>query len=260
MVNSNVSNFYKKYPNYKFIFHLNAFHIFKTKEIFNIIPHQKVKVVHLYDDSIGRSLWDTESYENYAISSLEYNTYFHAGYYDSKILPIDKKRIISLDFLKSALELSKKKRMKLAKMAGLDLKKMKIIFKNGPIAVFLDDPNLTSEIAEDFIKKLIQKKSDIKNYTWIYKNHPRVSERSLVFDILSKYFKNVIEIHNAVPLETLILVGLSPDYIAGYGSSVFYSFKKNQILGYIQRKELENYKQPLLDLGIITPDIIFNPY
>lgn len=256
LIDRNVIPFYKEYSDHNFIVHLNAHHIERSGNILQIIPKDKVKEIHLYDDSIGRSLWDRGTYGNYKELTKDYTVYFHASFYDSKVFPIKTDKMIPVDFQKKASELSDEKREMLAKIVGLDISKVKTMFKNRAVAVFVDDPKLNIETTEALIQKVIKEKPDIKNYAWLYKQHPRVSHSGAVRDILNNYFKNILDIPNSVPLEVLFLIGLTPDYIMGYGSSVFFSFKKEQILGYIQRPVLEIYKQHLLNLDILTPDMI----
>ena len=126
-----------------------------------------------------------------------------------------------------------------------------------PVAIFLDDPDLVTTTADKFIQKLLKDKPEIQNYNWLYKNHPRVSRPSETLHILRKYFKNVSVIPNKIPLESFLSVDFPIDYVAGYGSSIFFSFKKEQILGYLRRLHLEVYEESLLKIGILTPDLVF---
>ena len=78
---------------------------------------------------------------------------------------------VPLNF-KSTSKLPFTQKIVLTKLTGLDFNQMSLLFKNRPVAIFVDDPELDIQTAENFIKKLIKKKPEIKNYTWIYKNHP----------------------------------------------------------------------------------------
>ena len=259
LVDTNLMEFYAKNFNHHFVIHLNAYHALnKSGHFSNIIPTEKIKEIHLYDDAIGRSLWDKKTYISYATLSGNLKTYMHLAQYDPKILPVEKEKIIPLDFYQAAATLSDDKKAMLAHLTGLDLEKMNQAFEHRPVAVFLDDPDLKWQATEKFIKELIRKHPEIKNYTWLYKNHPRVSKNGETLKLLSKYFPKIIVISNEIPLETLIMVKLVPDFIAGYGSSVFYSFPKEKILGYIHRIKNEYYQTSLINLGILTPELIFD--
>ena len=255
LIDLHLKKFYEQYPDYQYVIHLSAYHALeRSGHFFDIIPEGQIKSIHLYDDSIGHSLWEEANYISYKEFSKKFETYFHVAYYDPKVLPIEKEKIIPMDI---SVKLSNDQRKKIMVLTGLNIDEIAPLFEHKPVAVFLDDPNLEPETAEKFIEKLIKTNPEVRNYTWLYKNHPRVNFSGDVLDILKQHFEIVIIIPNFIPLETFILIGLSPDYIAGYGSSVFYSFKKEQILGYIKRRKYETYMSFLLDLGILTPDMIF---
>lgn len=125
-----------------------------------------------------------------------------------------------------------------------------------PTILFADDPSLDLERLETFLKSISQKK-ELQSYLWLYKNHPRVARgEGIALGLIRKYFNEVYVLSNEIPVEVQILFGYEPSYIAGYGSSLFFSFKPHQILAYIERNHLETYLKPLLDLGILTKDKI----
>ena len=184
-------------------------------------------------------------------------TYMHLGYYNLKNLAISEDKIIQFNFHDEATKLSAEQKQMIAKLVGLDLDMVKQIFAQRPVAVFLDDPRLDTQSAKNFVEFLLAKNKDISSYTWIYKNHPRIT-KSTNFDLLKNYFKHIEILDNQIPLEALILTDYSPDYIAGYGTSGFYSFERSQILGYFKRFKEEIYMEYLLQLGKITPEIIYD--
>ena len=257
-VDEHVTDFYQKYPDYMFVIHLNLFHSKnRSGHIFDIIPEKQIQSVHLYEDAIGRSYWDGGTERTFlAFNETSAPKYLHFGGFVSKQLSLTENQLILEDFQEIEKTLSVKQKSQIAKFVGFDSSQLSQIYLKRPTAVFLDDPSLTVEKAEMFLEKLMKDKR-LKTYTWLYKNHPRVSEKTEVFELLNKLFPTVLPLPNAMPLESLILCGYRPTYIAGYGSSVFFSFKAEQILGYIKRNYLETYLHPLLELGILTPEKVF---
>ena len=257
LVNENLKNFYNKYRDHSFIIHLNAVHIPKSGDVFDIIPENQIKTVHLYEDAIGISMW--YKYMLYPAMGFIHKlpTYMHLGHYNLKNLAISEDKIITFNFQNEASKLSESQKQMVAKLVGLDMEKVKKIFQHRPVAVFLDDPRLDVQSATSFVEFLIKTHgNDITTYNWIYKNHPRITD-STNFELIKKFFPNTEKLDNQIPLEVLILTGYTPDYIAGYGTSVFYSFDRPQILGYIKRFKDEIYMKYLRQLGKITPDIIY---
>lgn len=255
-----VARFYKMYPTHSFQVHLNAWHAFRTDgHIPDIIPKEQIQEIHLYEDALGRSLWaprDAEGQFERAESIAP--TYFHMAFFDPERITIEPTRIRPINFAKMAQELSEEQRHQIAWLMRLDLPQIKALFQNRPVAVFVDDPVLAPEEADLFLKKMKLEHPEIESYNWLYKNHPRVRTPGETLAVLKKHFSKVSLLPNAIPLETLVLTGFTPDYVAGYGSSVFYSFKKDQVLGYIRRKMLETYENSLLDVGIIEPQQVFD--
>ena len=257
-IDSNLLTFYNRYPDYHFIIHLNAVALYDSGHFEKIIPKNQLKALHFYDDSVGRSLWDQTFIKDYTIFAKRFPTYAHIGYYDFKKLPIDPSHVFLMDFRELASILSPVQKKKMAHIIGIDYEQAQNTFKKRPIVFFVDDPNLKSESAEKFIQKILKQYPDSQNYYWLYKNHPRIPHPSPNLSILQKYFKNVSVVPNKIPLESFLSIGFPIDYVAGYGSSIFYSFKKEQVLGYIRRIKGEYYEPLLLLMDILTPNLIFD--
>ena len=62
LINKSLLDFYKKHNDFHFIIHFNLHHVPEYKDFFQIIPANQIIGVHLYEDSLGRSLWDAKSF------------------------------------------------------------------------------------------------------------------------------------------------------------------------------------------------------
>lgn len=256
LVDKNVSDFYQNYSDYVYDIHLNLAHIPRSGRIFDIIPPSQIRSIHLYEDAIGRSLWDKRTIDEYNSIETSAPKYLHVGFWDPNTFASIRDKIIKIDFQEKALSLSALQKEMIARMTGLDLAQLSALKR--PTILFADDPSLDLKRTEEFFKSISQKK-ELKSYLWLYKNHPRVARgEGIALKFIKKYFNKVYILPNEIPIEVLILCGYEPSYIAGYGSSLFFSFKSNQILAYIERNYLEMYLKPLLDLGILTKDKIFH--
>ena len=257
LVTEKVQAFYQEFPGAVFHIHLNASHVERSGRVFEIIPDSQIAALHLYEDALGRGLWDRRMQTVFEKLGQHGRVIFYLGFWDPDILSVPKEAVRLLSFPKLAAGLSDEQRQAVAELAGLDLTEMQQIFSKRPVAVFVDDPNLKSAEADRFLAQIMADPK-VRRYTWIYKNHPRSSSPRKAVGLFQKYGVEPIVLNNKIPLETLMVAGYTPDYVAGYGSSVFYAFGRDQILGYIRRKKLENYEGPLLKQGILTPDLVYD--
>lgn len=255
-VNKNVLRFYLEHPKAQYHIHLNASHIDRSGRIFDIIPPEQVKSIHLYEDSVGRFLWDDSVLEPFFWLSARAPVYLHMRFPDS-FSSVNKRRVVIENLKQKILKLTDEQKEAVAQMAGVDTKKIRPFFNQKPVAVFFDDPVLSAEETESFLQNLSEK-YDIKSYHWIYKNHPRIREKSQSYDVLEQFVGSVEILPNEIPFEALMVAGFLPDYAAGYGSSVFFSLDADQVIGYIKRKFWEDYLPLLEQVGIVSEDKVFD--
>ncbi|MBR2137352.1 MAG: hypothetical protein IJ852_05285 [Alphaproteobacteria bacterium] len=258
IIDENLIRFYLKHPKAQYHIHLNAFHTMRSGHVFDIIPPKQIKSIHLYEDSYGRTLWDQDILEEFFVQFLKAPVFLHIGLKSQAASHrIKEKYIIQKTWRQMEAELTDAQKTLIAQIIGIDIAQMNIMFKDKPVAVFFDDPALTAEESRKFLQKLSENK-EIKKIHWLYKNHPRRGDVGDSYEILRQFVGKAEIIPSKIPFEAFYLLGMKTDFAAGYGSSVFFSFDKGQILGYIKRKFWEAYLNPLLELGILSADKIYD--
>lgn len=172
---------------------------------------------------------------------------------------IGKENIQDVSLNKIAQSLTCDQKKAFASFIGLDFNKFDSLMKNKKTIVFttgfLFGKKTAFEAQMNILHKL--KKGVLKNfnpdgYQFFYKPHPSYSASNME-EYMSQNFPEMILIPAQIPLEAFFIVGLSPDIVAGYGSSLFFVIPKDKIGYYIHHGA---YTNPLQRLGQIKKDQI----
>lgn len=238
ILENEVQKFYEKHADYKFIIHANLFHTERTfAPILKIIPKKQIKKVYFYDDSIGRSLWDNWDFMNdyYAenfptVFKLAFKEKLYERFPHIKNYAIEEQNISTL-----AKTLSEYEKKQLSHSIGFSHEMFNHLISNKDFVVYLDDPYVNVKKTFQHVDKLLKEKPELKNMVWVYKQHPRGKNTGPSYNALKKRVKHVLEINSKIPFEILQLTGCTPKFVLGYGSSVFFSLKKEEVLAYFER-------------------------
>lgn len=252
-----IKEFYKKYKNYTFIFHINLSHALGYYEILSVFPKYKIKAIYMYEDSIGRSYWDKSTIKILQEFANMYPIVLKMTKIESMSLDADflSYPIEEIDPHRLAENLSNEEKNKLATLIGLKTEDLLELRKQSHVVVFLDDPNLSKERTINVIENLIKKDALLKDKLWIYKNHPRVKGASESYKVIASKFRH-LDLPSYIPAEIMILFGINLSLI-GYGSSTFFSFNKNEILCYMKRTTKEYYLLLLKQIGKVDSCNLF---
>ena len=251
-----VQTFYHKHPDARYIVHLNLSAYPWSGHVFDIIPPAQIATVHLYEDSAARTLWDPISWQVYDAFVRTYGPALaHVAFYDD-LVQIAPNNIVRYDFQDLATRLSPHQKRMILHLAGLTDAFLKQTTDITTALVFIDDPILKQSEATDFLEHT-NRTIPLKDLTCLYKSHPRTPAPGENLNLLRQYCGRVVVIPNAVPLEALLFSDIPIRYVTGYGSSIFFSFRADQILGYIARRGYEPYISVLKHLGLLTSDRIY---
>ena len=155
-----------------------------------------------------------------------------------------------VDFIALKKTLSHDEKNKLFKLLCFQPLHYQEQLKNKNMGIYLYDGFVNSDrvkAVENLKKNLLK----MKNVVWFSKQHPRVRETN-------EKTKGFIPIGETfIPLEAFLLSDLPIKYVAGEGSSAFYSVPPHMIAGYVPNSR-RFYVQHLLDLKILTPDKVYD--
>lgn len=254
-----VKYFIESYPEHLFHIHFNERHYYGyfQKVIKQSIPKNKVKMYHLYEDSPDYFIWnvnDSVEQVSFIKQELGVDKVILYGYDENRLKKIfGSDEIVEIDFVKTALRLTAFQKEIISDIFGIDRYAFQELFKNKTV-IFFDENDIPFDKMQGYIEQVIKREPQLKNYVWLYKNHPRRYERENRSELFDDYVskQNVRIISNKITYEALILLGFQPNYMLGYSSSAFFSRGNSQILGYIPREE-EYYLPLLLETKIVKP-------
>ena len=268
-----------RYVKPRFYLHLNYKHIgWGGYTILQALPLTKVKELHLYEDGMGTFIRDyhkassdtiVESIQTYIkdnqmeeksvlyfydspylnILPYLYPTYLHAMW-NERTPPLTGATLVSVDFAALKKKLSdteKEKLFHLFQFNPLDYKKQ---LQNKKMGIYLYD-GFDSSDRENAVSTLKSDLLKMNNVVWFSKQHPRVhgtNEKTKGFIPIGETF---------IPLEAFLLSDLPLQYVAGEGSSAFYSVPPEMVVGYVPNPR-HFYVQHLLNLKVLTSDKIYN--
>lgn len=278
---SNAQTIYEIHLNYKHIGWLGI-------QLFKLIPPHKIKQVHIYEDGSG-TLYKDVNNKNIHKHALNFATQFqtelkkttpslyHPNVYlitipmfypttyhttiVNKAKLIQKQAIykhfkkltfMPVDFRKLKTELTSQEKTKLYQLLDIDFSHItKYIQKDKPFGLFLwDGMNLPVRYQAE--KKLLDKMEEhSQKYgtIWFSKNHPTAHS-----PYLPRPFLKPLPAH--FPMEVLMISDYPFQYVAGAGSSAFYSLKPEEIIGYIPNRYW-SYVKSLINLKILDNEKVY---
>lgn len=176
---------------------------------------------------------------------------------------ITDERIVPIDFNKIANELPDEKKKMLFTLVGFNEKKYREIIQ-GKRTVFYTQGWLQEQADNLLVVKIFNalKKNELNdlmnnsNTLLFFKAHPATAAKTMQNELLADNPKAIF-FPRSIPMEILIIAGLTPDYLLGYSSTIFFSFPNDKILYYLTMAGDKNIDL-LQKLKIITPEKIIN--
>ena len=235
-----IQDFYRQNKKAQFIVHLNMRHVERNFDpIIPIIPRDQIKKIYMYEDSVGVLLWDfwTSMKKNEEIAA-KYPVVFRISYKKEALKrhpQLNNYQLEEVNFHLLHQHLSESQKKMLYQLADFNEREMKLLVKDNNFVIFLDDPFMSVNAAFKHVDTILAENPNLKKLLWLYKQHPRESEPGIAYQYLKKRVDKLYVMAPKIPLEIMVISDFNPQYI-GNGSSVFFSLKKEQILGYFERK------------------------
>ena len=246
------------------------------------IPKEQIAMLHLYEDGYGelfkkelylpdkQKTWTDEEITKAIaedekwpdLMSLFLYRFYPATYYffeyealadNPEMAPLlaylKDLHIRSLNFDRLSKALTAEQKQLIYKLSDFDYSKYTDLFQGKKTVVFLMGYHFGSKKNEsrerNFLKQL-RTDDDFSgihgtDYTWFYKPHPSLNAGGAISD-LKEAFPDMIEITPQIPFELFALSGLRPTYVAGFSSSAFYPWHKDEILYMILRGPHDGYR------------------
>ncbi len=172
-------------------------------------------------------------------------------------------RIVEIDFRKIAKELSPSEKELLYAMVGFNEKQYKET-TNGKKTLYYtlgwlqerSDNLLLVEIFNELKNNELKRLSDNPDTVLFFKAHPATAAKSMKDELL-KDNKDAIIFPRDIPFEILIIADLTPDYILGFSSTLFFFVEPEKILYYLTKNGDKNL-QALKKLNIISEEKILD--
>lgn len=200
-----------------------------------------------------------------------YPTTYHVSFIDmlkkendfKKFFENLSERLVEIDFHKISKELSPDAKKFLYAMVGFNEKQYKET-TNGKKTLYYtlgwlqerSDNLLLVEIFNELKNNELKRLLDNPDTVLFFKAHPATAAKSMKDELL-KDNKDAIIFPRDIPLEILVIADLTPDYILGFSSTVFFAFEPEKILYYLTINGDKNL-QALKKLNIISEEKILD--
>ena len=212
------------------------------------------------DEELSRALKGEEKWDG--LMSLFLNRFYPTTYYffeydtladNPDMAPLlsylKDLNIKSVNFKTLAQTLTEGQKQLIYRLADFDYPKYADLFRNKKTVVFLMGYHFGSKKNESRERNFLRDLRTDDNfsgihgadYTWFYKPHPSLNAGGAVAD-LKEAFPDMIEITPQIPFELFALSELRPTYVAGFSSSAFYPWSKDEILYMILRGPHDGYR------------------
>lgn len=283
VVNS-IQSIYHHNPDADYIIHSNLWWNELLVPILRIIPKERIKHIHIYEDGVSNVthsrkhyttsikrghdyatdlqniLNNTQKYSHHYDFSFHtlYPTTYHLGFVDYLLNHdefnifrdfLSSANIAEINYHKIAKTLSDKQKQHLFDLVGFDANNYKKQISGKSVDFFLLRAAFSSVDEQVRTVSHLFKNYD-KNRVLVLKEHPNLSARAIAKKIQSD-IPNSIIFPKHIPFEVLILADLMPDTISGYTTSVFFVIPKEKIKYFITSNR-DSYLPFLKELNIIT--------
>ncbi len=262
---SPIKEFVLNNPDAKFIIHSSENWLNRILYIFDIIPKDAIKEVHLYEDSSYAMHVNINQTHKNEIANIrntvlkDVKVFYHARevselnslqcIYDKKCYMLKKSHRndilteASPERLKENLNKNESIKEAYFKIFNFNYKKFKEELKH-PFGIFTFGrywkdyfANLQiaflNEITGGKLNYLVQK----ENVNWYYKEHPKMYDEPMFEEILNTERPDLKSIDRNIPMEMFILADIVPDCVAGYYSSMYFNIPAENISAYIKHPD-----------------------
>ena len=282
-------HFVSQYPNAQFVVHLNKDQNRLVWLTLRLVPKQRIKELHLYEESFAHTTYQTSPIfhstqeaqrvlanhippkhfdPNLALSLLPLypQTTVHLALPE---LALENKnvqqlryaqRLEEVDFVKISKQLTKEQKQDLLTLNEITPDMLRPFQSGKPTMLytltFMFGKRPEDEKQLDVLRKIFAKKSqwikDPDQYTWLYKEHPWHARDTFLHDTISATWPSMHALPKQVPLEVFLLTGYMPDKVFGYSSALFFALPADRILFFIRRPENDPYIPVLKKMKKIT--------
>lgn len=265
----------RMYPNAGWYLHFNYKHIGWDPGVFlRLLPIKKVKELHLYEDgngtfvrkfhkilpqeiqiNIARFMNERKKQKEISYYApyeyflpLIYPTFIHAAFVDKVNQNMPPVTFVPVDFAELKKTLSKSDKEKLFYLLNFNPKEYEKLLNGKNMGIYLYDGYVSPERNKktQFLK---EKLANMENVVWFGKKHP-------AFRTITSNDDPFIPMNTDVPLEIFLISDLPLKYIAGEGSSAFYSVPPSMIVAYVPNYN-HYYMEHLLKLGVLSSEKIY---
>ncbi len=284
-----ISTIYAAHMNAQYIIHSNLWWNEVLIPILKIIPKEKIKHLHLYEDGISNIIYSRKKdtlainpekidYKSDLLSILsdekeynrQYNFAFHLLYpttyyfsfieyakqhpeFDTFMSFLSGATLQEIDWYRLANSLTKEQKETIYHLTDFDINLYKEQIKNKQTDFFLLRGAFSSN--EEQIKTTVHLfKNQDKNRLLVLKEHPSLFSRQIAKNIQHN-IPNSIIFPKHIPFEVLILADLMPDTVSGYTSSAFFAVPAEKIKYFITT-DTDYYLPFLKELNIVSDEKI----
>lgn len=156
------------------------------------------------------------------------------------------KNLQDVDFSFWAQNLNENEKEQLYQLLNIDMVALKKQFEKQKNIIYVagyNGPNRQKDLNQAVVYQKWCSKFKLdengKPYQWFFKPHPGLF--APILDELRKSCPNAIEISAYIPFEVLLIANIRIHKVAGFGSSLFFSLDKKDVLYYIIRDSNDGY-------------------
>jgi len=285
---NNIHTIYEQNPDTDYVIHSNLWWNGLLIPILKIIPKERIKHLHIYEDGVSNVVHSRKHYTTSITSGYDYagdlqnilngkkeyshhydfsfHTLYPTTYYfgfvdyiltqeafNTFINFIGIKNVQEINYDKIAKKLSDKQKQQIFDLVGFDINEYKKQTAGKPVDFFLLRGVFTT-IGDQVTTVSTLFKNYDKNRVLVLKEHPNLTKR-VIAQKIKKNIPNSIIFPKHIPFEVLILADLMPDTVSGYTTSVFFVIPKEKIKYYITANR-DSYLPFLKELNIIASEQI----
>ena len=267
--NNEIISYAKTHPDTQFIIHSNNMWVKNIFPIIRSLPPNRIKEIHLYEDGSFSTTYkmhprQEEEFKRHREETLGmHKIIYHME--DAKLMNsprcLLKKRCLEMKMeykndivVQNSFEKMKKEfsyntplKEKYFSFFGFDYKKYRREMQH-PFGIYTFSLYKNDRFAREqlrFLNELLYGKLHFlikeKGVKWYYKEHPAIKARKNFASILSIQHPELTRIEKHLPMELFLLADITPDYVAGYSSSIYMTLPKEIVCAYIRRRPNDPY-------------------